>query len=258
MSDVATTAWVDSHCHLTLHGDDPGALLDRAAAAGVAWVMCPGVDADSSKEARRVAADHPGRVRWSAGLHPHDAGRFDEEWPRIEELAAAADAVGECGLDFYRNLASPDAQRRSFAAHVGLASELGKPLIVHCRDAFADIFAVLAAADLGPRAVLHCWTGGAKWTRRFAELGVTFSIAGPITYPTGDTMRHAARHLPRERTMVETDTPYLTPEPHRTERNEPSLLPLTGTALADVWGATVLEVASATTAAAEAVFGAPT
>jgi TatD DNase family protein len=258
MSEPAAGAvWVDSHCHLYMHGEDPEALLERAAAAGVAWVMCPGVDADSSAEAKRLAARYPGRVQWSAGLHPHDASSLGDEWERLVSLATDADAIGECGLDYYRNLAPPADQRAAFRAQIDLARDLGKPLIVHCRDAFGDVFEMLAAADLGTRAVLHCWTGGSKWTRRFDDLGATFSIAGPLTYLTGDTLRHAARHLPRERTMLETDTPYLTPEPHRAERNEPALLPLTGAVLADVWGVPVDEVAAATSAAAAAVFGKP-
>jgi TatD DNase family protein len=254
---TAGAVWVDGHCHLYMHGDDPAVLLERAERAGVAWVMCPGVDADSSEVSQQVAAAHPGRVLWSAGLHPHDASQYPVQRRRLEALAADAHAVGECGLDYYRNLAPPDEQRMAFQWQIDLARDLGKPLIVHCRDAFSDVFDMLAAAELGDRAVLHCWTGGSRWTRRFAELGVTFSIAGPITYATGETMRHAARHLPRGRTMVETDTPYLTPEPHRSERNEPAMLPLTGGALAAAWAVTVEEVAAATSAAAHAVFGTP-
>jgi len=254
---AAGAVWVDSHCHLYMHGDDPASLLERAARAGVAWVMCPGVDAASSEVSQQVAAAHPGRVLWSAGLHPHDASQHRAQQDRLGALAAEADAIGECGLDYYRNLAPPDEQRVAFQWQIDLASDLGKPLIVHCRDAFGDVFDMLAASGLGAKAVLHCWTGGAKWTRRFADLGATFSIAGPLTYATADTMRHAARYLPRERTMLETDTPYLTPEPHRAERNEPSLLPLTGAALAAIWGVAVDEVAATTSAAAAAVFGMP-
>ena len=253
----AGAGWVDSHCHLYLHDEDATTLLDRATVAGVAWVVCPGVDAPSSVESAAIAAAHPGRVLWTAGLHPHDASAFAGQWAQLQALAADAHAVGECGLDFYRNLSPREEQLRAFSAQIDLARSLGKPLVVHCRDAFAEVFELLAAADLGSKAVLHCWTGGAKWTKRFDQLGVTFSLAGPLTYRTGDTLRHAARHLPPERTMVETDTPYLAPEPHRSELNEPALLPLTGVALAEVWGVAVEDVAASTAATARRVFGSP-
>ena len=128
---------------------------------------------------------------------------------------------------------------------------------MHCRDAFSDVYDHLARFDFGAKAVLHCWTGGTRWTKRFAALGVTFSYAGPITFETGDTIRLGARHAPPERTMVETDTPYLTPPPHRDDMNEPANVPLVGRALADVWGTAVDEVARLTSTTAARVLGGP-
>lgn len=218
-------------------------------------MVVPGVDADSSEEARRVAASHPDRVRWSAGLHPHRA----EEWAgvadRLSALAAEADAVGETGLDYYRMLSPADAQRDAFRAQVELASELDLPLIVHCRDAFADTHEILESSGAGPRAVLHCWTGGPRWARRFLNLGVTFSFAGPVAFETGDTVRRGAAVVPPERAMVETDTPYLTPPPHRGEPNEPAWVALVGAALAAVWSESVAEVMRVTSSRAAEVFG---
>jgi len=248
-------SWVDTHCHLFLGEASPADRLDEAARREVSWVMCPGVDLESSLEARRIAGAHPDRVRWSAGLHPHDAEAWPEVEGRIAALAAEADAVGECGLDYYRNLSPPEAQRHAFTAQLRLAADLGKPVIIHCRDAFADVHNALESAALGGNAVLHCWTGGPRWTRRFADLGVTFSFAGPVAFPTGDTVRLGAAVAPPDRTMVETDTPYLTPPPHRGEENRPALVPLVGAALAEVWGMTLSEVAAATTATAERIFG---
>lgn len=245
--------WVDTHCHLFMVDDVVGQ-LQRATAAGVAWVMTPGVDAASSEAARRLSEAHPGRILWSAGLHPHDASAWSDEGDRIVEMAAAADAVGECGLDFYRNLAPRVDQFTAFRAQLELAAALGKPAIIHCRDAFADVHAILEDAALGDRAVLHCWTGGPRWTRRFADLGVTFSFAGPVTYPTGDTVRHGAAAADPSRVMVETDTPYLTPPPDRHVANEPANVVRVGEALADVWGMGVDEVAAATSATAQRVF----
>ena len=122
-------------------------------------------------------------------------------------------------------------------------------------DAFADVYEDLANVALGDRVVLHCWTGGPKWTKRFRELGVVFSFAGPIAFPNGDTVRLGAEQAPPDRTMVETDTPYLTPPPHRGEENEPRFVPLVGLALGEVWGVGVDEVAALTTATARRVFG---
>lgn len=249
--------WVDSHGHLFLLDDPPAIVLDRAAEAGVSWVMCPGIDAASSRSAQAIAADHPDRVRWSVGLHPHDAQRWPLEREEIIALAAEADAIGECGLDFYRNLAPREAQIAAFDEQLELAGSLGKPIIIHCRDAFADVYEAVERAQLGEQAILHCWTGGRRWTKRFRELGVTFSFAGPLTYPTGETLRLAAGEAPRERTMIETDSPYLTPEPRRHQPNEPANVVLTGAALAEVWGTSIDDVAASTTATAERVFGVP-
>jgi TatD DNase family protein len=249
--------WVDTHCHLYMSADEPALLLDRAALAGVDWVMCPGIDLESSLKAAAIAAHHPSRVLWSVGLHPHHADRWSEEAARIESLATEADALGECGLDFYRNLAPRDAQLAAFREQLALAKSLRKPAIIHTRDAFADVYEILGEAGLGSQAVLHCWTAGPKWTRRFRELGPTFSYAGPLTYDKGETVRFGAAEAPPESTMVETDTPYLTPPPHRNAANEPANVVRVGEALASVWGMAVESVGALTSATAERVFGKP-
>jgi TatD DNase family protein len=254
---VESPGWVDTHGHLFLLEDEPSVALSRAAAAGVDWVMCPGIDVATSEQARSIAHAHPDTVKWSAGLHPHDASSWPEVADRIAELAQDADALGECGLDYYRNLAPRDLQKAAFADQLGLASELAKPIIIHCRDAFADVHDALERAAIGERAVLHCWTGGPRWTKRFRALGATFSFAGPLTYPTGDTLRLAAAEAPHDGTMVETDAPYLTPLAMRPEPNEPAYVPYTGMALADVWGVDATEAARLTTATAVRVFGEP-
>lgn len=250
------TTWVDSHCHVFMLDDPPGA-VDRAVAAGIEWLLVPGVDLETSLQARRLASDRPDRVLWATGLHPHDAERWDEEQGRLSTLAVEAAAIGEVGLDYYRNLSPRDDQRRAFRDQVQLASDLDKPVIVHTRDAFADVYEILGEADLGEKAVLHCWTGGPRWTKRFRELGATFSFAGPITYATGDTVRLGASEAPPERTLVETDTPYLTPEPHRSETNRPEWSILNGIALAEIWAMDVEDVARTTSENSERVFGTP-
>ncbi len=247
--------WVDTHGHLFLLEDDASDVLARARAAGVSWVVCPGIDVASSERSRSIAASQPGTVLWSAGLHPHSATDWPNAADRIAELATEAGAIGECGLDFYRDLAPRDHQITAFRAQLDIAETLHKPIIIHCRDAFAAIHDELESRNLGELAVLHCWTGGPKWTRRFRELGVVFSFAGPLTYATGDTLRRGAGEAPPERTMVETDSPFLTPEPRRAEPNEPANVALTGAALAQVWGMDVDAVARITTTTAARVFG---
>ncbi|MDP8957646.1 MAG: TatD family hydrolase, partial [Actinomycetota bacterium] len=241
-------------CHLQLADRDPEPLLQRAEDAGVGWVVSPGTDLDSSRRSLELAARFPGRVLPTAGVHPHDAKRWAEERDGIAEMAATAAAVGETGLDFYRNLSRPDEQVAAFADQLRLAGELDKPVIVHCRDAFSEVYRLLEEWGSAGRAVLHCWTGGPRWTRRFVDLGVSFSYAGPLCFPTGDTVRRGAAQAPPERTMVETDTPYLSPPPHRDEPNEPARVVLVGAALAEVWGVPAEEVARLTTARAEQVF----
>jgi TatD DNase family protein len=250
-----TPGWVDSHCHLQLAEEDPERLLGRAAEAGVEWVVVPGTDAETSRRGAEQAAPLPGRVVATAGLHPHDAARWPEEREALAALAAGAAAVGETGLDLYRNLSPPDVQTQAFLDQLRMAEQLDKPVVVHCRDAFAEVHRHLEVTGTGMRTILHCWTGGPRWTRRFADLGVTFSFAGPVAFETGDTVRRGAEVAPQERAMVETDTPYLSPPPHRGEANEPARVVLVGAALAEVWGLAVNEVARITADRAAAVFG---
>lgn len=245
--------WVDSHCHVQLSPEPAGGLIERA--VNVEWMMVPGVDVVSSEAAADLARKYPGRVKYAAGLHPHDARKWPEQRARLEEMFGQADAVGEIGLDFYRNLSSPEDQARAFRDQIGSGLELGKPLIVHVRDSFQATFDILEETGAGPSTVLHCWTGGPKWTKRFLELGVTFSFAGPVAFETGDTVRRGAALVPPDRAMVETDTPYLSPPPHRGEDNEPARVALVGAALAKVWEMPVEEVAASTSSTAAGVFG---
>lgn len=245
--------WVDTHCHLQLDGRPPDELLGRA--VDVEWVVVPGVDLASSRASVALGAERPDRVLPTAGLHPHEAGRFAEDWPGLVLLAGEVSAIGETGLDYYRMLAEKEAQIASFRAHIELALAHDKPLVIHCRDAFGDVHAILEETGGGPRSVLHSWTGGRRWTRRFLDLGVTFSYSGIISYETAGTVRLGAELVPVERALVETDTPYLAPQPHRGEPNEPSWVSLVGEALARVWGIDAEHVAGVTTENAGRVFG---
>lgn len=244
--------WVDTHCHLQL--DDRGAdtLLDRA--ADVDWVVAPGTDLSSSRASLELARRFPDRVLATAGLHPHDAELWPEQSSGIVDLAKEVSAIGETGLDFYRNLAPRNSQVASLMEHIDLAADLDLPLIIHCRDAFKEIHEILERTGEGPRSVLHCWTGGTRWTKRFLELGVMFSFAGPVAFETGDTIRLGAALVPPERALVETDTPYLAPPPHRGEVNEPAWVAYVGAALGRVWGMEIDEVSAVTASNSARVF----
>jgi TatD DNase family protein len=244
--------WVDTHCHLQLDGRPPTDLLRRA--PDVDWVVAPGVDAESSRASIALAEVHPGRVLATAGLHPHDASAWPEERLAIEDLAPQVAAIGETGLDFYRELSTRAEQEASFRDQIELAIALRKTVIVHCRDAFADVHRVIDETGVGSQTVLHCWTGGSRWTKRFLDLGVTFSFAGPVAFETGETIRLGAQLVPPDRALVETDTPYLAPPPHRGEPNEPAWVAYVGEALARVWGLSAAEVAETTSANAYRVF----
>jgi TatD DNase family protein len=245
--------WVDTHCHLQLDGRPPEELLSRA--ENVDWLVVPGVDAESSNASVALAERFGGRVLATAGLHPHEADRWDEQGSVIEQLAPHVSAIGETGLDFYRDLSPRARQEETLFAHIELAVANDKPLIVHCRDAFAELHRMVEDTGVGGRTILHCWTGGTRWTKRFLELGVVFSYAGPIAFDTGDTIRLGAELVPPDRALVETDTPYLAPPPHRGERNEPAWVEHVGSALGRVWGMETSEVARVTSANAARVFG---
>ncbi len=244
--------WIDTHCHLQLADASPDVSIRRA--GEVVRIVVPGVDLASSRAAIELARRHPDRLLATAGLHPHEASRWPGESEAITELAPSVAAIGETGLDFYRNLAPREAQIASFAAQLDLAKSVDKPLIVHCRDAFAEVYDLLERHGAGQWVVLHCWTGGPRWSKRFKELGVTFSFAGPVAFETGDTVRRGAAVIDPSTVMVETDTPYLSPPPHRGEDNEPRRVALVGAALAQVWGMPTDEVAVQTTARARLVF----
>lgn len=247
-----SVSWVDTHCHLQLDGREPAELLDRA--VEVDWVVAPGVDADSSRASLALAGRYPGRVLATTGLHPHDANSWPDQRAAIEAMAPDVVAIGETGLDFYRELSPRVQQEESFRDQIQIALELEKPIIVHCRDAFSDVHRIISETGVGPQAVLHCWTGGTRWTRRFLDLDVTFSFAGPIAFETGETIRLGAALVPPERALVETDTPYLAPPPHRGAQNEPAWVTHVGEALARVWGMQVEDAARITSDNATRVF----
>jgi TatD DNase family protein len=258
--------WVDSHCHLgweTADGEpelavDPETTLAEAHAAGVGALICVGTDLETSRRAVDLASRHP-EVRATVGLHPHDAGRFAAEWPELEALARdrpdVVAGIGEGGFDLFYEHAARDQQEIVFRAHVALAHELDRALVIHSRDAWDDTFAVLTDLGAPSRTVFHCFTGGPQEARRALDLGAHLSFSGIVTFKNADDVRAAAAIAPLERVLVETDAPYLAPVPHRGKPNRPAWVVEVGTALAAAMGRPVEEVAAATAANAAAVFG---
>lgn len=245
----------DTHCHLGYDADaDPRAEHARAVAAGVTGMVVVATDAASSARARELAS-LPG-VRWSAGLHPNDATRFAADWPAIAALARepGCAAIGETGLDCYRKSAPLDQQEASLRAHLALARELDLPVILHCREAFAPLFAVLRS-EARCRGVMHCFSGGIDEARQALDLGLFVSFAGPLTYPKNDALRAVATFVPADRVVVETDAPFLPPQPFRGKRNEPAYVVHTLQTLANVRGLSLENAAAITFDNAVALFG---
>jgi TatD DNase family protein len=249
------TAWVDTHCHLQLL-DNAAAAVAGATASGVVHLVCVGIDLATSKQAVAFAEAYP-QVHATVGLHPHDASSFAREWDELCALAAhpAVVAIGECGFDFYRNLSPHPDQARAFRAQIKLAKQLGKPLVVHTRDAWDATLPVLEDEGAPERVIFHCFSGGPAEAARCVKLGAAVSIAGPISYPKNDALREAARSVPADRLVVETDAPFLSPQKFRGKPNTPAHVTLVGEALAVALGRPAAQVAAETTATAAMYFG---
>lgn len=247
-------SWVDSHCHL--QGlDDLDGVLARAAAAGVATMVCVGTDRASSEQ----AVDLAGRfedVHAVVGLHPHDASRLDQEWEALVALARGPHVVGvgETGFDLHYRHSPDDDQERAFRAHVRLAHELSTTLVIHTREAWPQTFAVLEGEGVPERTVFHCFTGGPGEAERALALGGHLSFSGIVTFPGADELREAAGVAPLDRVLVETDTPFLAPVPHRGRPNEPAHVVDVGRGLAEALGRDVGEVEEASAANARRLF----
>jgi TatD DNase family protein len=246
---------VDTHCHLFLLDQDPGAVVEGARAAGVDTLVCVGIDPESSRRSLELAESFRG-VFATAGVHPHTASDFDDAaGAEIEELLGSPQvvAVGETGLDFYRMLSPREDQERVFRAHIGLSRESGKPLVVHVREAWAEALAVLEE-ERAERVVLHCFSGDAVVAREATSRGYVLSFSGNITYPKNAALREAATVVPEDRVVVETDSPFLSPQPLRGRDNTPANVTLVIEELARARGSSPEAMRSATTANARTAF----
>ena len=252
---------IDTHCHLTdrrLRHDVPG-LLHRARDAGVVAVICAAGDLEESGAAddlARCTAD----VYCLAGVHPHDAKSVPADYLRqIEQLTGEAGnvALGEIGLDYYRNLSPPDVQRRVFAEQLDLARRLGKKAVVHTRDALHDTLSILKDSLLdGAGVVFHSCTESAAGVRQLLEIGAMVSFSGIVTFKNAACLREAAGIVPDARLLIETDAPYLSPEPVRKMKdNEPANVAHVAACLAALRGTSPEQLAEQTTANARRFFG---
>ncbi|MBI4261253.1 MAG: TatD family hydrolase [Actinobacteria bacterium] len=214
---------VDTHCHLFLLEGDPAPAIEAARLSGVGRLVCVGIDAESSLRSAELAESFRG-VFATAGVHPHTASSFDAAAGNaIEELLSNPQvvAVGETGIDRYRMLSPVEDQERALRVHAALSRETGKPLVVHCRDAWPDVIRVLDD-ERADRVVLHCFSGDARTALACAERGWFLSFAGNVTYPANGHLREAAAAAPAERILVETDSPFLAPQGLRGRDNEPA------------------------------------
>jgi TatD DNase family protein len=244
---------IDSHCHLDYFtGADLDGVLARAAAAGVGEMVTIGTRLTQSDVVRGIAAAHA-NIWCTVGVHPHNAG--EHAVPAPEAIAAEAEhpkviGIGESGLDYFYDKAPRDTQQASFRAHIRAARLAGLPLAIHARDADADIAAILAEERAAGGAflfLLHCFSSSRALAEAALAMGGYVSFSGILTFPKSNELREIARDVPRERLLVETDSPYLAPVPFRGKRNEPGYVARTAAVLAEVHGMEAAAMAELTT-----------
>ena len=251
---------IDTHAHLDdkRFADDLDRVLERATRADVRRIITIGADLESSRAAAALAREHP-MMSASVGIHPHDADTADDDaMASLRELAGGPKvvAVGETGLDYYRDLSPRQAQHEAFRRQIELALECDLPVIVHNRDASEDCLGILESYHgRGLRGVAHCFSADAAALERFLALGFHISFTGNVTYPKNHALREVARRVPRDRLMVETDCPYMTPQPVRGKRNEPAYVRYMLYELAGLLGVPGPELAEITSGNAKRLFG---
>ena len=255
---------IDSHAHLTSKEliDQSAAVLERCAAAGVEAVITVGTTVSDVQEALRLAAREAGQVFVAAGIHPHEAGHCspaDVEALAVLWKSPSVVAIGEVGLDYHYDFADRETQRRSFAAMLVRAANVDLPLVIHCREAQEDTIALLLEHGFaGRRVVFHCFTGTGEDARRIAEHGWRVSFTGVVTFKKAGELREIARTYPLDQLMIETDSPFLSPEPVRSVRpNEPVHVVHVARFLANLRGVAFEDLVSHTRRNTRAFFGLP-
>jgi len=295
LADEEGAGGQEAETHREPHATRLAATIARASEAGVTRMVCVGTDATTSREAvdlaRRMAradsvATAVGVQMWATvGLHPHDAINGVETLDSIlgaelPDLGVGSDAgsavgsdagsavgsdannpstivvgIGECGLDYHYDHSPRDAQRAAFAAQIGLAFRHRLALVIHTREAWDDTIDILVATGVPEHTIIHCFTGGPEEARRCLDLGASLSFSGVVTFKTAVEVREAAQICPIDRLLIETDSPFLTPVPHRGSPNEPARVPLVGATIAAVKGVSRELVAEVSTRNARASFG---
>lgn len=251
--------FVDTHCHLQFsnYDSDRTMVIGNAKKASVKKFICPGVNISSSFKAVELAEKYKGFIFASVGVHPHEAQTTNDLSPLHRLLNKEVVAIGECGLDYHRYgsekaQGKKDNQKRFFFDQLELAVKYNLPVIMHCRDAYEDFFDVLNALSSRPRGVIHCFSGGLSDLRMAKERKLYVGIDGNVTY--SKHLQMIVPHIPLSVLILETDAPYLTPVPHRGERNEPKYIPLIAKEIAKLQGIPVKQVKEVTTENAKRLF----
>lgn len=258
----------DTHCHLNFNTfeSDLEDVLDRAVAIGVNRILIPGTDLPSSRSAVMLANRYP-MLFASIGIHPNDTAAWDDNW--LKELSDLADspkvvAIGEIGLDYYRDRSPKESQRHAFQEQLSLAGQKGLPVVIHCRDAFEDIWMPLEkwvsyleshnGHGLSHLGVFHSFDGDLDMAQRAMNDGFLIGITGPVTYKNAANRQQIACTIPIEKLLTETDSPFLTPHPHRGKRNEPAYVALVAGKIAELHQLPFENVATITSQNADALF----
>jgi TatD DNase family protein len=250
----------DAHTHLDMLSEPADQVLAAARAAGISYVVTVGCDLGSSRWSATLAAERPD-VLAAVAIHPNETAAAEAR--KAEVLATIADlaalpqvrAVGETGLDYYRDSAPPAVQRDWFGAHIEIARAVGKALMIHDREAHEDVLDILRQVSQPEHVIFHCFSGGAELAKECARAGYVMSFAGNVTFPSARDLREAAAIAPPELILVETDAPFLTPVPNRGRQNAPAQVAHTLRAIAEVKGMDVADLCAAVTANGERVFG---
>ena len=249
---------IDTHAHL----DDESMgntenLVKQADESGVKYIIAPGVDLDSSLKVRDLADRFPG-VYFAAGLHAHDASKFIErDLLQIKKMLThkKAVAVGEIGLDYHYDFSPRSIQRHVLKRYLDLAVKIGKPVILHCREAEEDLFSILKEYDDKIRGVIHCYTGGVEWAEKFVKIGFYIGFTGVITFKKSESIREVVKTVPSHRLLTETDAPYMTPVPYRGKINQPANVRIVAEKIAEVKGMTLEQMERTFLENASACFG---
>jgi len=253
---------IDTHAHLDneLFKDERQDVINRCGAVGVTQIINASYDLPSSRRAAALAREDS-RIFATVGVHPHDADGVPEDYlAQLTSLAGQSEvvALGEMGLDYYRDLSPRKIQQRVFREQLALSRELVMPVVIHNREAHGDILEIMRQDGVSPAGgVMHCFSGSWEVARECMKLGLYISLAGPVTFKNAARLQDIARRVPLDRLLVETDAPYLTPEPHRGRRNEPSYVVYVARQVAQLRGMRLEELAAAVSTNARQLFNLP-